>query len=70
VGFDAGIPRRRIKLDDSDISAVLEKMGSKAVAQYMQGHALLDRSRLGCLMKQPAQLARGYRPASSLSAGK
>ena len=34
------------------------------------GYALLDPGRLGCLMKQPAQLASGYRTAGSLSAGK
>jgi hypothetical protein len=38
------------------------------VAQRMQRHALLDPGRLGCLMKQPAQLAGGHRPARSLSA--
>ena len=72
----ADIPRRRIellvsqqRLDDSDISAAIEKMGREAVAQRMQGHALLDPGRIGCLMKQPAQLAGRHRPAGSLSAG-
>jgi hypothetical protein len=60
----------RLRLDDSDIGAALKKMGGEAVAQHMQGHALLDPGRLGRFMKQAAQLAGGHRLTRSLSAGK
>jgi hypothetical protein len=39
------------RLNDSDVGAALEEMGREAVAQRMQGHALLDPGRFCRLME-------------------
>jgi hypothetical protein len=51
------------RLDNSDVSAALEQVGGEAVAQRVQCHGFLDPGRIGCLVKQSAQLANGHRLA-------
>ena len=76
AGGDAGVARRRVqfvmtqkRLDFSNIGTAFEQVGREAVAQRVQGHALLDPGRIGRLMEQPAELAGRHRLAA-LGAGK
>jgi len=68
---DTGITGRRIelvvaqnRLDQTNIQALLEKMGGKGVPERMQRHRFLDARRFGGLVEQPRQLTRGERLAA------
>jgi hypothetical protein len=55
------------RLDQTNIQALLEKMGGKGVPQRMQRHRLLDAGGFDCLMEQPRELTRGERLAATPS---
>ncbi len=64
----AGITGRRIelvmakhRLNQTDIQALLEKMGGKRVPERMQRHWLLDAGGFSCLVEQTRELARSER---------
>ena len=66
AGSHTRVARRRIelvvaqnRLDQTDIQALLEKMGGEGMPERMQRYLLLDARRNSCLVEQARELTRG-----------